>query len=177
MSTSSPILFLGIFAGGGAAKSATDANSMRFLGNALANNAPGGANSPYSRLKSGEGRRCEEPLLPSDGDGDGVFEGTLDIAKSTALKLYLPAELELPPPPTPPPLIDLVGVRRSRAGDADDSLVRADDGVVDLGGFIIMADNDSCCILKSADGDMNMLLAANVDFESGSGMPYLPCCC
>jgi len=80
---------------------------------------------------SGEGRRCEEPLLPSEGAGDGVFEGTLDMARSTALKLYLPPELELlPPPPLPPLLADFVGVRRSKAGDADDSRVRAPEKLV-----------------------------------------------
>uniref|UniRef100_A0A1B0A0U6 Uncharacterized protein n=1 Tax=Glossina pallidipes TaxID=7398 RepID=A0A1B0A0U6_GLOPL len=170
--TSSPSL--DIFAGGGAAKSAIDENSIRFLVPAppklapiplKAANEPGGANSPYKRLKSTggvlEGRRWEELLLPSEGAGDGVLDGTLEIAKSTALKLYLP-----PPGVEEPPLPLLVGVRRSKAGDADDSRLRDDD--VDLGGFIIMADKDSCWILSNADGDMKRLLAANVDLDKGS---------
>jgi len=116
--------------------------------------------------------------LVAEGAGDGVFEGTLEMARSTALKLYLLPEFELfPPPPLPPLLADLVGVSRSKAGEADDSRVRADEGVVDFGGFIIMADKDSCWILNKADGVMNMLLAASVVLDSGSGMPYLPCCC
>lgn len=62
-----------------------------------------------------------------------------------------------------------------RAGDADvsrdfDELYGLAEPTL-LGGFMIMAFNASCCILAyNADGGMNILLAASVDFDRGSGI-------
>ena len=112
------------------------------------------------------GRREDDEADPSDGAGDGVLLGTLETAKSAAEKLYFEmAGLS----PRPPP--GFVGVSLSRAGEADDSRILEDVDVVDFGGFIIMAFNESCWNLASCGGDIKKLLAAKVDFESGSGIP------
>lgn len=86
---------------------------------------------------------------------------TLETAKSTALKLCL---------------ADGDGVDEGdgiiRDADGDDVVSRDFDSfeLVFDGGFIIIAFNASCWSFAYIDGFINMLFAANVDFERGSGI-------
>lgn len=57
--------------------------------------------------------------------------------------------------------------------EAGDDVSRDFDSPFELafdGGFMIIAFRASCCNLAYIDGFMNMLLAANVDLDNGSGI-------
>lgn len=105
--------------------------------------------------------------------GDEAAKGTLDTARSTALKLYFGPSEGLSR------LADFVGVERA-PGEADmgggvsillDEDVEEDD---DLGGFIIIELYASCwSFSREADGARYMLFASSVAFASGSGISNL----
>lgn len=135
--------------------------------------------------------------------GDDEATGTLETAKSAALKLYFWFEIVdddvlvevvddgidwvIGTIGLPPRLLmedSLCCELEPPVGDADigggvsillDDDVDDDD---DFGGFIIIELIASCCNFKSdADGAKYILFAANVVFANGSGIPYLSCNC
>lgn len=105
--------------------------------------------------------------------GDDAASGTLETARSTALKLYFGPSEGLSR------LADLVGVDLD-PGEAAigggvsillDDEVEEDD---DFGGFIIIELNASCwSFRRDADGARYILLASSVAFASGSGISNL----
>lgn len=175
---------------GGAAKSAIDENSIRFLGGGWGASvifvprfdiSTGGVIGVFREKSVGS--------PPPDDDGDADI-GILETAKSAALKLYFNDEEGGMISGLSPRLDDdfddglsgwelVGGVSPPRTIDDEppDDEDKDDSGVVAFGGFIIIAFIASCCILsRDAVGVIYILLAANVDLANGSGIPgYFEC--